>query len=207
MEIPVWDLQCQQFKQKHTCVHIIKNLSFTFFFTSLGKLFCAPPLDPVLEIIAGTVSATKRRIAECMKNQKNICSNILETKKRTETVPNIPLRQSYAVKKGTINVMLFLTYCTVIVHMILDERWGELHVEVSLSKILNPKLLLMCSRDLAWQPLPTVRALRWTGNLSRVYSAFAQRQLGLAPAKTPRPLEKRIKQLQIRTWQISHLLL
>ena len=68
-------------------------------------LCCAPPLDPVLEIIAGTVSATKRRIAECMKNQKkNLCSNILETK-RTQTVPNIPLRESYDVKKGTINVV------------------------------------------------------------------------------------------------------
>ena len=35
--------------------------------------------------------------------------------------------------------------------------WAELHVEVSLSKILNPKLLLMCSWHLAWWPLPSVR--------------------------------------------------
>ena len=31
----------------------------------------------------------------------------------------------------------------------------QLHVEVSWSKILNPKLLLMSSRRLAWQPLPS----------------------------------------------------
>ena len=34
--------------------------------------------------------------------------------------------------------------------------WAELHVVVSLSKILNPKLLLMCSWHLAWR-LPSVR--------------------------------------------------
>ena len=39
---------------------------------------------------------------------------------------------------------------------------AELHVEVSLSKILNPKLLLMCSWHPACQP-PSVRALRWAG--------------------------------------------
>ena len=53
--------------------------------------------------------------------------------------------------------------------------WGRgscvLHVEVSLSKILNPKLL--------------PRALWWAGDLSKVYPAFAWRQLGLAPATTP----------------------
>ena len=32
----------------------------------------------------------------------------------------------------------------------------QLHVEVSLSKMLNPKLLLMSSWHLAWQPLPSV---------------------------------------------------
>ena len=32
----------------------------------------------------------------------------------------------------------------------------QLHVKVSLSKILNPKLLLMSSWHLAWQPLPSV---------------------------------------------------
>ena len=47
--------------------------------------------------------------------------------------------------------------------------WAELHVKVSLSKILNPKLLLMCGWHLARWPLPSLRA---------------QRQLGLAPAKT-----------------------
>ena len=34
--------------------------------------------------------------------------------------------------------------------------WVELHVKVSLSKILNPKLLLMCSWHPAWQPPPSV---------------------------------------------------
>ena len=46
--------------------------------------------------------------------------------------------------------------------------WAELHVEVSLSKILTPKLLL--------------RALRWAGAVFRVYPALTRRQLGLAPA-------------------------
>ena len=41
--------------------------------------------------------------------------------------------------------------------------WGgtELRVEVSLSKILNPS-----SWHLVWQPLPSVRGLRWAGPLS-----------------------------------------
>ena len=34
--------------------------------------------------------------------------------------------------------------------------WAELHVKVSLSKILNSKFLLMCIWHLAWQPLPSV---------------------------------------------------
>ena len=38
--------------------------------------------------------------------------------------------------------------------------WAELHVEVSLSKILSPKLLPMCSWHLVWRPLPSARALR-----------------------------------------------
>ena len=42
--------------------------------------------------------------------------------------------------------------------------WAELHVKVSLSKILNPKLLLMCGWHLAWWPLPSVRALPWAGS-------------------------------------------
>ena len=40
------------------------------------------------------------------------------------------------------------------------------------------------------QLLPSVRALRWAGDLSRVYSALTQSQLGLAPATTPRPHER-----------------
>ena len=63
--------------------------------------------------------------------------------------------------------------------------WAELQVEVSLGKILNPKLLLMCSWHLAL--LPSVRALRWAGNFSGEYPAHAQKQLGLAPAKPPQP--------------------
>ena len=35
--------------------------------------------------------------------------------------------------------------------------WAELHVEVSLIKILDPKLLLMCGWHLAWWPLTSVR--------------------------------------------------
>ena len=62
---------------------------------------------------------------------------------------------------------------------------AELCVEVSLSKILNPKLHLMCGWHLAWRPLPSARALRWAGDLSKEYPALAQRQLGLAPAKKP----------------------
>ena len=42
--------------------------------------------------------------------------------------------------------------------------WAVLHVKVSLSKILDPRLLLMCSWHLAWRPLPSVRALRWAGD-------------------------------------------
>ena len=61
--------------------------------------------------------------------------------------------------------------------------WAELHVEVSLSKMLNLKLLLMCGWHLAW--LPSVRALWLSGNLSRLYPTLAQGQLGLAPAKPP----------------------
>ena len=54
-------------------------------------------------------------------------------------------------------------------------------VEVSLSKTLNPKWLMVCGGHLAWQPLPSV-----TGDLSRVYPALAQRQLGLAPSQKNR---------------------
>lgn len=37
--------------------------------------------------------------------EKNICSNIQETKKRAKTVPNTG--KHYGIRKGTINVMLF----------------------------------------------------------------------------------------------------
>ena len=37
----------------------------------------------------------------------------------------------------------------------------------------------------SWCAVGTLRALRWAGNLSRVYPALTQRQLGLAPATTP----------------------
>ena len=79
---------------------------------------------------------------------------------------------------------------------------AELHVQVSLSKILNPKLLLMCSWNLAWWPLPSVRALRWAGDLSREYPALAQRQLGLDPAKTPVTPQK--GQSRYRQWMNGH---
>ena len=49
-----------------------------------------------------------------------------------------------------------------------------LHVKVSLSKILTPKLLLMCGWHLAWRLLPSVRVLRWAGDLSRVFPALAR---------------------------------
>ena len=50
---------------------------------------------------------------------------------------------------------------------------AELHV-LALSKILNPKLLLMCGGT-----------LHLAGDLSREYPALAQRHLGLALAQTP----------------------
>ena len=71
--------------------------------------------------------------------------------------------------------------------------WAELHVEVSLSNILNPKLLLICSWQLAWRLLTSVKALQWTGVLSREYPALAQRQLGLAPAKPLLPHKRNIE--------------
>ena len=66
-----------------------------------------------------------------------------------------------------------------------SQLWAELHVKVSLSKTLNQKLLLICGWHLAWWPLPSVSALQRAGDLFREYSALAQRQLGLVPAKTP----------------------
>ena len=51
--------------------------------------------------------------------------------------------------------------------------WAELHVEVSLSKILNPKMLL--------------RVLQWAGDSSRVYPAFTWRQLDWHQQQDPRP--------------------
>ena len=41
--------------------------------------------------------------------------------------------------------------------------WAELHVEVSLSKILNPKSLLMCGWHPAWRPQPSAKgpAMSW----------------------------------------------
>lgn len=63
---------------------------------------------------------------------------------------------------------------TSLVQILAPLGWDELHVKVSLSKILNPKLLL--------------RALRWAGDFT-----FARRQLGLAPATNPATPWKRDK--------------
>ena len=82
----------------------------------------------------------------------------------------------------------------------------ELHVEVSLSKILNPKV----APDVQ---MPSVRVLRWAGNSSRVYPGRCLLcELDLAPVSPtaprggngniPRPLRisgKKMKQLQSRS--------
>ena len=77
--------------------------------------------------------------------------------------------------------------------------WAELHVEVSLSKILNPELLLMCSWHLAWRPLSSVRALRWAGDLSRVPCPCPEiTGIGASKKKKKKrgPMRKGIKRLQ-----------
>ena len=57
----------------------------------------------------------------------------------------------------------------------------ELHVEVSMSKILNPKVGTL------WrQPLPSVRVLRWAGDSSRMYPGHWEK-LDLAPVRPATP--------------------
>ena len=66
--------------------------------------------------------------------------------------------------------------CQLVIGGSLVQTSAELHVKVSLSKTLNPKLLLMRGWHLAWWPLPSLRALQWAGNLCRECPALAQRQ-------------------------------
>ena len=57
----------------------------------------------------------------------------------------------------------------------------ELHVEVSLSKILNPKV----APDVQ---MPSVRVLRWAGNSSRVYPGLCPLcETGFGPSKPRSP--------------------
>ena len=78
---------------------------------------------------------------------------------------------------------------------ILAPGRAELHVEVSLSKILNPKLLLVCSWHIAWRPLPSVTALWWAGDSSMVYPALTQRS-AIGSSNNPHDPIKGIKRLQ-----------
>ena len=74
---------------------------------------------------------------------------------------------------------------------------AEMHVVVSLSKILNPNLLPMCSRHLApWQPLPSVKGPTMSWRLVQEAPCPRPETAGIGSSTNPSDPIKGIKRLR-----------